>query len=169
VSGRNPQFQRLYALPLHRDSRRAVDRLPKFGERSRVELATCDQRLVDLFLSVVQDYDCTIIQGARTAEQQAENVRTGVSKTLDSKHVTSIAFPLARAVDVAPYPVIWPKPEMSRAEFAHAVGRFYHFGCFVQLRAKSMGIALRWGADWDSDGDFLDQTFDDLPHFELVG
>lgn len=117
----------------------------------------------------MQEYDCTIIQGARTAAQQAENVRNGVSKTLDSKHVTSAAFPLVRAVDVAPYPVVWPTAEMTRAQYAHAVGRFYHFGCFVQLRARAMGIALRWGADWDGDKDFFEQTFDDLPHFELVG
>lgn len=119
-------------------------------------------------MSVVQNYDCAIIQGARTAAEQAENVRKGVSKTLDSKHVTSADFPLARAVDVAPYPVIWPTAAMTRAEYAHAVGRFYHFACFVQLRAKAMGIALRWGGDWDSDLDFFDQTFDDLPHYELV-
>lgn len=28
---------------------------------------------------------------------------------------------------------------------------------------------IRWGADWDSDGQLLyDQRFDDMPHFELI-
>jgi peptidoglycan L-alanyl-D-glutamate endopeptidase CwlK len=117
---------------------------------------------------VVQDYDCTILQGARTPAEQAENVRKGVSQTLDSKHATSAAFPLARAVDVAPYPVIWPTADMPRADYAHAVGRFYHFGCFVQLRARAMGIRVRWGGDWNSNGNLLDQSFDDCPHWEIV-
>jgi hypothetical protein len=31
-----------------------------------------------------------------------------------------------------------------------------------------MGIESRMGADWDGDFDTKDQTFHDLPHFELV-
>lgn len=141
-------------------------------------LATCDQRLIDLFLRVVGTYDCTILQGARSAAEQAENVRKGVSQTLDSKHVTSESHPLARAVDVAPYPVVWPDDSLFAAlppalvarvrAYVHAVGRFYHFAGYVKARAADVGLGLRWGGDWDSDGDFSDQRFDDLPHFELV-
>ena len=34
--------------------------------------------------------------------------------------------------------------------------------------AKHLGLELRWGGDWDSDSNTLDQDFIDLPHFELV-
>ncbi len=27
---------------------------------------------------------------------------------------------------------------------------------------------VRWGGDWDRDGDFNDETFKDLWHFELI-
>jgi peptidoglycan L-alanyl-D-glutamate endopeptidase CwlK len=27
---------------------------------------------------------------------------------------------------------------------------------------------IRWGGDWDSDTEVNDQTFIDLPHFELI-
>ncbi len=33
--------------------------------------------------------------------------------------------------------------------------------------AHDLGIELRWGGDWDRDAEFDDQTFNDLPHFEL--
>jgi peptidoglycan LD-endopeptidase CwlK len=31
-----------------------------------------------------------------------------------------------------------------------------------------MGIEIRWGGDWDGDGDLSDHKFNDLPHFELI-
>jgi peptidoglycan LD-endopeptidase CwlK len=152
--------------------------LPNFGARSRAQLATCDSRIGIVFDDVVEGYDCTFLQGARTPAEQAENVRKGVSKTLDSKHVTDESHPLARAGDVAPFPLVWPDesflaaltPEL-RARirtYVHQVGRFYHFAGYVKARARALGIPLIWGGDWDNDGDFTDQRFDDLDHFELV-
>jgi peptidoglycan LD-endopeptidase CwlK len=152
--------------------------LPNFGARSRAQLATCDPRIVTLFENVVPGYDCTILQGARTPAEQAENVRKGVSKTLDSKHVTDESHPLARAGDAAPSPIVWPDesvlavlPADVRAKvraYVHTVGRFYHFAGYVQAKAEALGLQIRWGGDWDGDRDFSDQTFDDLDHFEVV-
>ena len=31
-----------------------------------------------------------------------------------------------------------------------------------------MNIKIRWGGDWDSDNIMKDQTFNDLPHFEII-
>jgi peptidoglycan LD-endopeptidase CwlK len=39
---------------------------------------------------------------------------------------------------------------------------------FLEI-AKELGIKVRWGNDWDMDGDLNDQKFIDSPHFELVG
>jgi hypothetical protein len=60
------------------------------------------------------------------------------------------------AVDVAPYPVDWNDKE-----------RFYYFAGFVKGVASSLGISIRWGGDWNSDNNLKNQTFFDLPHFEL--
>ena len=60
------------------------------------------------------------------------------------------------AVDVCPYPIDWNDRE-----------RFSYFAGYVRGVAAGMGIDIRWGGDWDSDGEVKDNSFDDLPHFEL--
>jgi peptidoglycan L-alanyl-D-glutamate endopeptidase CwlK len=130
--------------------------MPAFGSASLRQLATCDVRLQQLFQDVVLFWDCQVLEGKRSEAQQRINVANGVSKTLDSKHVYPLGMP-SLAVDVAPYPVKW-----------NDLPRFYAFGGFVIGTARKMGVTLRWGGDWDSDRDFSDQRFNDLPHFELV-
>lgn len=34
--------------------------------------------------------------------------------------------------------------------------------------ASTTGVKIRWGGDWDGDWIHTDQSFHDLPHFELV-
>ena len=129
--------------------------MPKFSNASRAALDSCDPRLKDLFLKVVQHADCSVLCGYRTEEEQNELVRTGHSKLQwpESKHNN---FP-SQAVDVAPYPIDW-----------NDTNRFYHFAGFVRGMAAERGLELRCGADWDNDFDLGDQTFMDLPHFEIV-
>ena len=33
--------------------------------------------------------------------------------------------------------------------------------------AKSLGLNIRWGGDWDMDFQVMDNRFDDFPHFEI--
>jgi len=49
------------------------------------------------------------------------------------------------------------------------IPRFERLGRFVVDVGKEIGVAVRWGGDWDRDGDTKDEKFRDLPHFELVG
>ena len=51
-----------------------------FSERSLSLLATCDPRLRRLFDEVVKHFDCTILEGHRTAERQAELYAEGKTK-----------------------------------------------------------------------------------------
>lgn len=129
--------------------------MPKFSGRSAVKLATCDNKLIKVFFEVIKEYDCTIIKGNRGKLRQNELFRTGKSKVEfpNSKHNSWPSL----AVDVAPYPIDWNDTK-----------RFYYFAGYVKGIANSMGIAIRWGGDWDSDNDLNDQTFMDLVHFELV-
>jgi peptidoglycan L-alanyl-D-glutamate endopeptidase CwlK len=117
-------------------------------------------------------YDCSVECGARSVEGQLAAIASGHSKLTDpfkSLHVIGPQRPLALAVDVAPYPVVWPDAKtMSLGVYAKAVARFYHFAGFVKARALALGIVIRFGGDWDGDLDFTDQTFDDCDHFELV-
>lgn len=130
--------------------------MPKFGEASLQQLATCDVRLKRLFLDVIEVWDCQVLEGKRSEAQQRINVANGVSKTMQSKHVYPIDGP-SLAVDVAPYPVKW-----------NDLPRFYAFGGFVVGTARKLGIQVRWGGDWNSNREFSDQQFNDLPHFEIA-
>lgn len=131
----------------------------KFSKRSLAEIETLEPDL-QIVLSKVMNWqiiDFTVIQGVRTIEEQKELVRTGKSRTMNSKHLPN-RFGMSEAVDIAPWPIDWNDPE-----------RFFFLGGLVFAAAEEMGVKLRWGGDWDSDKDFRDQTFIDLPHFELVG
>ena len=127
----------------------------QFSERSLANLDTCHPLLQDLFHEVIKHFDCTVIEGHRTRERQMELFHAGQSKLMwpNSKHNRDPSW----AVDVVPYPIDWNDTEM-----------FYYFGGFVKGTAKQMGINLRWGGDWDGDNTFVDQSFHDLPHFELL-
>lgn len=128
--------------------------MPEFSAKSLNELASCHPNLQKLFDEVIKRYDCTIIQGHRSPEEQAELFRQGKSKLKAgaSKHNNMPSL----AVDVAPCPIDWNDKI-----------KFYHFAGFVLGVASQMGIKLRWGGDWNSDNNLNNQTFFDLPHFEL--
>lgn len=130
--------------------------MPNFGEASLVQLNTCHPDIQKVLNKVIEYWDCQVLEGKRSEARQKINVANGASKTMDSKHVYPIEGP-SLAVDVVPYPVNWKDKE-----------RFYAFAGFVIGIAFSMGIKLRWGGDWNSNREFHDQTFFDLPHFELV-
>lgn len=130
-----------------------VTTVAKFGNTSLEKLSTCDKRLQALFEIVVQEYDCTILEGHRSIERQAQLYASGKSRVKLSKHNTDPSL----AVDVAPFPVDWNDKE-----------RFISFGSYVKGLAYGMGVKIRWGGDWDGDWDMHDQTFNDLVHFELI-
>jgi peptidoglycan LD-endopeptidase CwlK len=139
--------------------------MPMFSRASAARLATCKPPLVRLFTAVVREFDCTILQGKRSEAEAAETRAAGTSHTNHSKHVYPLEE-LSDAVDAAPYPLKWPV--RTSPTYVKEVAAFYAFGGYVMGVADGLGIPIRWGADWDSDDVYLDQTFDDLPHFELV-
>lgn len=130
--------------------------MPKFGRRSRQMLYTAHEDLQKVFDEVIRHIDCSVLQGKRGKEEQDELYRQGKSKVQypNSKHNSDLSL----AVDVVPYPIDWNDRK-----------RFYHLAGFVMGIASQMNIKIRWGGDWDSDMDFNDQTFFDLPHYELGG
>ena len=131
--------------------------MPSFSARSRSKLSTCDWDLQKVFNEVIKHFDCTVLTGRRGKEEQDEKYRQGLSKVQwpNSKH-NAVAPDLSRACDAAPYPIDW-----------NDTARFYYFAGFVMATAKSMGVELRFGGDWDGDTEVLDQTFMDLVHFEV--
>ena len=129
--------------------------MPIFSQRSKENLNQCHADLQILFNDVIQHFDCSVICGYRGIEEQEEAFRTGKSKARfgESKHNH---YP-SMAVDVVPYPIDWEDKE-----------RFALLAGFVQGRAVALGINIRWGGDWDRDKKTADETFLDMPHFELM-
>tara|TARA_R110002167_G_scaffold94892_2_gene253043 strand:+ start:9202 stop:9597 length:396 start_codon:yes stop_codon:yes gene_type:complete len=126
-----------------------------FGRKSKKQLSTCDERLYDVFNEVIKHIDCSVLEGHRGEIRQNQLYEEGKTKVFfpNGRHNSSPS----RAVDVVPYPIDWDDRE-----------RFTLFAGFVLGIAKSMGITLRWGGDWDRDWTVMDNKFDDFPHFEVI-
>lgn len=134
--------------------------MPVYSERSKAALALCDPRLQRVFAEVIKHFDCVVLCGHRVKVDQDAAVKAGNSKTVwpNSKHNKMPSL----AVDAAPFerpsaPVNWEDRE-----------RMTYFAGFVVATAASLGIAIRWGGDWDRDTQVRDNGFDDLVHFELL-
>ncbi len=128
--------------------------MPSFSRRSLAKLNTAHPELQRLFLAVIIEHDCTILCGHRNKEDQDGAFADGMS-LLQFPHSKHNSLP-SMAVDAAPYPIDWKDTK-----------RFIAFGFAVNAIAKKLGISIRWGGDWDGDGDLKDQRFMDLVHFEI--
>ena len=126
--------------------------MPKFGKRSKERLRGVDARLVSVLNELVKIMDVTIIEGLRSEQRQEKLLKEGSTKTKFSKHITG------KAVDLAPYPI-----DLNDRD------RFHYKGGMIRGIAKQLNVPVRWGGDWDSDGETKDNRFDDLVHVEIKG
>jgi hypothetical protein len=127
--------------------------MPKFGDTSQKRLATCHPDIQMVMNEVIKHFDCSIICGFRGRLEQEEAFSDGRSKARFGESPHNFTF----AVDVVPYPIDWEDRE-----------RMTYFAGQVMATARNLGIKLRWGGDWDMDTELEDNSFDDLPHFELL-
>ena len=107
--------------------------------------------------------DFTVIEGVRTQARQDELWAQGRTKpgpvvtwipTVGSHGIHNDGF--GHAVDIAPFPIDW-----------NDLSRFDQVAEAMFAAAKEYGIRLRWGADWDQDGNYRERGESDSPHFEL--
>ena len=130
-----------------------------FSKTSKERLETCHPDLQRLFNEVIKSYDCTILCGFRNETDQNLAYTKGASKKKfpESKHNQTPSL----AIDAMPYPVDWSSTKANLC-------KLYHFVGYVKATADLLGIRIRCGADFNSNGVFFDDNFIDLPHFELV-
>lgn len=83
--------------------------------------------------------DMAVIEGVRNINRQRELVKSGKSKTMNSRHLTG------HAVDIVPYPVSWEWEDFEPVVEA------------MRQAAEELGIEVTHGYDWGWDA----------PHHEL--
>jgi peptidoglycan L-alanyl-D-glutamate endopeptidase CwlK len=138
----------------------------KFGNKSQNQLATVEEPLqkvlrLGLQMSIV-DFAC--VEGRRSTERQQQLYAEGKS-TLDginkrSKHQVDNPTDKARAMDICAY---------VNGQASWEPNHLCVIAGSIWAASKNLGIPIRWGGNWDSDGEIIsDQNFVDLPHFELV-
>ena len=128
--------------------------MPRYSKRSKERLASCDERLQEIFNEVIKHVDCSVLEGYRNKERQNKLYDEGPTKVKypNGRHNTNPS----KAADVTPYPVDWKDRERQTL-----------FAGFVIGIARGMGYRIRWGGDWDMDFKVMDNRFDDFPHFEI--
>lgn len=102
------------------------------------------------------DFGIAFDGGKRTDAKQLEIFKAGNSKcdgiSSKSKHQ------LGKAIDFVP--IVNNKVNMGAHNYYIIIGAFF-------AAAKSLGLEITSGANWDNDGEFVtDQSFQDLGHIE---
>jgi len=132
--------------------------MPRFGKTSKERLKGVDTRLVNVLNELIKIMDVTIIEGVRSSKRQEELLKKGATKVKYSKHIEG------KAVDLAPY----DRTVKGKIDWKDR-DRFHYMGGMIRGIAKQLNIPVRWGGDWDSDGEVKDNGFDDLVHMEIKG
>lgn len=134
----------------------------KFSQASE----ECLKHLVPDMVRVVrramsfQVMDFTVLETLRDEERQKMLVAAGSSQKADSLHLANDDG-LAEAVDLLPYPY-----NVNGVDVWQDKQRFAVLAGIMFAAAALENVPIRWGGDWDGDGNNADSKFHDMPHFE---
>lgn len=147
------------------------------SQKSLDKMNGVDERLQRAVKRAIQltKQDFMVLEGVRTREQCMINYGKGrtiaqcVAKGVPAQYanpnaakVTWLNDPFAskhvsgKAVDLVPYPVDW-----------NDLKKFDAIAKAMLQAAKELGIPIRWGADWNSNGRPREKGETDSPHFEI--
>lgn len=120
------------------------------SQRSLDRLKGVDADLVKVVKRAIQisKYDFMVVEGLRTKETQAEYVKKGVSKTMNSYHLTG------HAVDLAPI-------EGGAIDWNNTKKQFNSVADAMLQAAKELNVKLTWGGNWTK--------LVDMPHYQIEG
>lgn len=128
--------------------------MPSFGAASLAALNKCHPHLQTIAHEAIKEIDFKVLDSTRGRADQERAFAGGKSKARfgQSAHnyVPAIAF------DLFPAPYDWnDRPA------------FTALSKVIMRIAKEKGIPLRWGGDWNMDGDKTQSDAWDMPHYEL--
>lgn len=148
-----------------------------FSKSSQDKLNTCHKDLQTVFNEVIKHFDCTILYGNRSIEEQQELYKigrdlvddkwvendTGIVTNCDGiKVLSEHNYNPSRAVDVVPYPIDWKDTDRMRYFIGFVLGVAY-----ILKQKGDIENTIVSGIDWDNDTDLKDTRFVDFPHFQL--
>ena len=118
----------------------------QLSQRSLDRMKGVDERLVNVVKRAIEisEIDFCVTEGLRTKERQAELMKPGATRTMNSKHIIGKAVDLAAIVDGQ---VRWDWPLYPKLAVA------------MKRAAEIINVDIEWGGDW--------VTFKDGPHFQL--
>ncbi len=93
-----------------------------------------------------------VTEGLRSKARQQELVKAGFSKTLNSRHLTG------HAVDIVPLLDVDKDGKITSVDM-YDWGAIRKLAPFIKKAAKSLGVPIEWGGEW--------QSFPDGPHWQL--
>ena len=147
-----------------------------FGKRSRDNLDTCHKDIIAICEELIKFYDFSVIEGLRTQERQQQLFREGKTKidgvTKKGRHQGEVhnGKLVSMAVDIIPYKKgtnPFDNNEKERARFYFMMGAVAAIAERLFDEGK-ITHKVRFGLDWAGTHVYTDNSFDDLPHFELV-
>ncbi len=142
-----------------------------FGDRSRKNLVGVNPRMILVAERAIEigEQDFFVNEGVRSVARQKELYAQGRTKpgpkvtwTLNSNHFVNPATGFGHAIDVYPFPF---KNVDSKA---YAAKQKVVAQAMLKAAAE-LNTPIRWGADWDMDGNYGERGESDSPHFELWG
>lgn len=120
----------------------------KLSARSLARLEGVHPDLVAVVKLAIEktDVDFSVVEGLRSLDRQRELLRTGKSRTMNSRHLTG------HAVDLYPY-------VNGKTVMTWDGGHFHRLAEVIKAAADDLGVQIEWGGDWSS--------FKDGPHWQL--
>lgn len=146
--------------------------MPKFGKKSLSLLEQVHPDLQKVLNLAIQLTDFSILESTiRTVEQQKQFVKEGKSKTMNSKHlkkyIPEYEKEYACAVDIIPYFSKEPHLDWSdREEFTLLAGVVLGIAKMLYDKGE-IKHQIRWGGNWGIGNRIKDNSFVDMPHFEI--
>ena len=153
----------------------------KLSNRSLEKLEGVNESLQDIVKSAIllSKVDFGVICGLRTKSEQAELVKKGASKTMNSRHLPQESTGTSHAVDLMAY-------VGSRASWE--LNLYDDIADAMAQASKTHGVPIKWGAAWSigniaqwnstmegAMNSYIDlrrsegrRPFIDGPHFELI-
>ena len=126
----------------------------KLSQRSLDRMKGVDERLVNVVKRAIEisEVDFIVTEGLRTKERQAELLKAGATRTMNSKHIVGKAVDLAAVVD-----------GQVRWDF----GLYYKIAKAMYRAAKILNVDLTWGSVWDKSVLDLDNPEQDVLNYTL--